>query len=106
MPAYAYRFVGQEKLPSRLSDFDLEQFFQLTAADIQAIGEQFRADHRAPAALMVLFLRAAGRPLDSFTVLPRNLLRYVGEAFKRRAPTIASLRSIYQRSQTLSSFGT
>ena len=101
MSTYAYRFVGQERLASRLSELDREQFFQLTPADIQAIGQQFRSDHRAPAALMVLFLRAAGRPLDSFTVLPRNLLRYVGETFKTSAPTIASLRSIYQRSQTL-----
>ncbi len=100
MSTYAYRFVGQEKLARRLSDFDLEQFFQLTATDIRAINEQFRTDHRAAAALRVPFLRAAGRPLDSFTVLPRNLLRYVGEAFNTSAPTIASLRSIYQRSQT------
>ena len=98
MSTYAYRFVGEESLSSRLSDFDLEQFFQLTTDDVKAIGAQFRSDHRAPAALMVLFLRASGRPLDRFTVLPRNLLRYVGESFKTTAPTIASLRSIYQRS--------
>jgi hypothetical protein len=39
--------------------------------------------------------------MDSSTVLPRNLLRYVGETFRTTAPTIASLRSINQRSQTL-----
>ena len=101
MSTYALRFVGQEGLSNRLSDFDLNQFFLLTAADIKAVGAQFRSDHRAPAALMVLYLRAVGRPLDSSTVLPRNLLRYVGETFRTTAPTIASLRSIYQRSQTL-----
>lgn len=66
-----------EGLSNRLSDFDLNQFFLLTAADIKAVGAQFRPDHRAPAALMVLYLRAVGRPLDSSTVLPRNLPRYV-----------------------------
>ena len=101
MSSYALRFVGQEGLSNRLSDFDLNQFFQLTSNDIAEINAQFRAGHRAPAALMVLFLRAAGRSLDSFAVLPRNLLRYVGETFKTAAPTIASLRSIYQRRQTL-----
>ena len=101
MSTYAHRFVGLESLPSRLSDFDLEQFFQLTKDDIKEIGAQFRVDHRAPAALMVLFLRAAGRPLDHFAMLPRNLLRYVGERFKTAPPTIASLRAIYRRSQTL-----
>lgn len=101
MSTYALRFVGQEGLSNRLSDFDLSQFFQLIEADVKAVGAQFRSDHRASAALMVLYLRAVGRPLDSTTVLPRNLLRYVGETFKTAAPTIASLRSIYQRSQTL-----
>ena len=101
MSTYALRFVGQQGLSNRLSDFDLNQFFQLTSDDIKAVGAQFRSDHRAPAALMVLYLRAVGRPLDSSTVLPRNLLRYVGETFRTAAPTIASLRSIYQRSQTL-----
>lgn len=95
------RFVGQEGLSNRLSDFDLNQFLQLTEADIKAIGAQFRPDHRASAALMALYLRAVGRPLDATTVLPRNLLRYVGETFRTATPTIASLSSIYQRSQTL-----
>ncbi|CAN7741673.1 hypothetical protein [Variovorax sp. LjRoot178] len=26
---YVYRFVGPEALPGRLTDFDLQQFFQL-----------------------------------------------------------------------------
>ncbi len=99
--SYAHRFVGRESTPSRLSDFDIEQFFRLSAEDVSAVCSHFRAEHRAPAALILLFLRASGRPLDRFTVLPRNLLRYVGEAFKTSSPTIASLRSIYQRSQTL-----
>lgn len=101
MSTYTHRFVAQEKLPSRLSDFDLDTFFQLTGSDVAAVREQFRTNHRAPAALMLLFLRAAGRPLDRATVLPRNLLRHVGSALNTAPPTIASLRSIYQRSQTL-----
>ena len=84
-----------------MSDFDLDLFFQLTPDDVKAISEEFRTDHRAPVALMVLFMRASGRPLSQFSLLPRNLLRYVGEIFKTAAPTIASLRAIYQRSQTL-----
>ena len=37
MSTYALRFVGQEGLSNRLSDFDLNQFFQLTEADIKAV---------------------------------------------------------------------
>ena len=99
MSSYAYRFVGDEGLPKSLTAFDLEQFFQLTGGDVNAVNNHFRSDYRLPAALMLLFMRAAGRPLDRLTVVPRNLLRYVAETFGRSAPTIASLR--YQRSQTL-----
>jgi hypothetical protein len=41
----------------------------------------------------------AGDP--GFTVLPRNLLRYTAGALGVAAPSIASLRSIYRRKQTL-----
>ncbi|RZL90050.1 MAG: DUF4158 domain-containing protein [Variovorax sp.] len=78
MPSFALRF-GQEALPSRLSEFDREQFFELGSADVEAISQQFRVGHRLPAALMVLFIRATGRPLDGFNVLPRNLLRHTAQ---------------------------
>ena len=102
MPAFALRFVGQEALPPRLSEFDLEQFFTLLSDDVAAIRAQFRSDHRLPAALMLLFMRVAGRPLDGFNVLPRILLRKTAEALAVSPPSIASLRSIYKRRQTLS----
>jgi hypothetical protein len=41
MPAFALRFVGQEALPPRLNEFDREQFFTLTSADVAAVREQF-----------------------------------------------------------------
>jgi hypothetical protein len=102
MPAFALRFVGQEALPPRLSEFDREQFFTLTSADVAAIREQFRSDHRLPAALMLMFMRVAGRPLDGFNMLPRNLLRHTAQVLAVTPPSIASLRSIYRRRQTLS----
>ena len=101
MPAFALRFVGQEALPPRLSEFDREQFFSLTSADVAALREQFRSDRRLPAALMLMFMRVAGRPLDGFNVLPRNLLRHTAQVLAVSPPSIASLRSIYKRRQTL-----
>ena len=102
MPAFALRFVGQEALPPRLSEFDREQFFTLTSADVAALREQFRSDHRLPAALMLMFMRVAGRPLDGFNVLPRNLLRHTAQVLAVPPLSIASLRSICRRRQTLS----
>jgi len=79
MSTYVYRFVGLETLPGRLTDFDLQQFFQLGTGDVEAIRQRFRSDRRVAGALQLLFLRACGRPMDRFAVLPRNLLRYVAE---------------------------
>lgn len=72
----------------------------MTQADIAALKNEFRADRRAGAAVLLLFLRAAGRPLDQLATIPRTLLRYVGQALSVTTPTIASLRAIYKRSQT------
>lgn len=75
MTSYALRYVGADSLPSRLSDFDLQQYFQLSRHDIQALAERFRLDRRAGAAVQLLFLRAAGRPFDRYASIPRALLR-------------------------------
>lgn len=101
MTHYALRYVGADALPSKLSDFDLQQYFRLSNTDVAALTERFRADHRGAAAILLLFLRASGRPLDRFATIPRTLLRYVGDALGIATPTIASLRAIYQRRPTL-----
>lgn len=97
MPGLAFRYVGQDRLPERLSDFDVERYFALTGGDIAALNERFR---RAGAAIQLVFLRASGRTLDHVGTLPRQLLRYIGERFGLPTPTIASLRTLYQRYKT------
>jgi len=101
MSTYVYRFVGLETLPDHLTDFDLQQFFRLGTGDVEAIRQRFRSDRRVAGALQLLFLRACGRPMDRFAVLPRNLLRYVAETLHALPLTIASLRSLYARRPTL-----
>jgi hypothetical protein len=101
MSTYVYRFVGLETLPGRLTDFDLQQFFQLGTGDVEAIRQRFRSDRRVAGALQLLSLRACGRPMDRFAVLPRNLLRYVAETLQAPPLTIGSLRSLYERRPTL-----
>ncbi|MEJ8852263.1 DUF4158 domain-containing protein [Variovorax rhizosphaerae] len=97
MSTYVYRFVGLEALPGRLTDFDLQQFFQLGSHDVEAIRLRFRSDRQVAAMVQLLFLRACGRPMDRFSVLPRSLLRYVAETLEASPLTIASLRSLYAR---------
>lgn len=56
---------------------------------------------RVAAAIQLLFLRASGRPMDRFASVPKTLLRSVCEALQTPAVSIASLRSLYERRQTL-----
>ncbi|WKZ88736.1 Tn3 family transposase (plasmid) [Ralstonia pickettii] len=101
MPGLEFRYVGKDSLPTRLSEFDVEHYFALTDSDVAAINEKFRRDGRAGAAIQLVFLRASGRTLDQLNTLPRQLLRYIGARLGTPTPTIASLRTIYQRYKTL-----
>lgn len=83
MPSLEFRCVGQDRLPTRLSEFDVERYFALTDSDVVAVNERFRRDRRAGVAIQLIFLRASGHTLDHVGTLPRQLPRYarfVGEA--------------------------
>ncbi|MCC6270948.1 MAG: DUF4158 domain-containing protein, partial [Microbacteriaceae bacterium] len=100
--SYVSRFVGTDGLPSRLSDFDVEHFFSLSRPDIEAIAARFRSDKpRVAAGVQLVLLRATGRPFDRFALIPRNVLRRVCESLGASTVSIASLRSLYERRQTL-----
>ncbi|MEO7056911.1 MAG: Tn3 family transposase [Caldimonas sp.] len=99
--SFAKRFIGVENLPTRLSEFDVQQAFCLSQDDIAAISERFRHDRRVAAAIQLLFLRASGRPMNRFASVPKTLLRSVCDALQTPAVSIASLRTLYKRRQTL-----
>jgi TnpA family transposase len=101
MSRYELRYVGATSLPGRLSDFELDQYFRLSRTDIAALNHNFRTNHRAGAAVFLLFLRNASRSLDLSVPVPRALLRHVGTVLGLSTPTLASLRAMYQRPQTL-----
>lgn len=107
MSIYLSRFIGADRLPSNLSDFDIDVYFRLPADTVAAIKDRFHAD-RVPGvenrmvgmAAQIVFLRTTGKPLDNIARLPALLLRHLGAALGVQPPTIASLRSIYQRRET------
>ncbi|MFP4897057.1 DUF4158 domain-containing protein, partial [Paraburkholderia sp. EG304] len=94
-------YVGQDRLPARLSEFDVERYFALTDSDVAAVKERFRRGQRAGVAIQLVFLRASGHTLDHVGTLPRQLLRHAGERLSLPTPTIAYLRTLYQRYKTL-----
>ena len=73
----------------------------LSQDDIAVISERFHHDRRVAAAIQLLLLRASGRPMDRFASVPKTLLRSVCDALETPAVSIASLRTLYKRRQTL-----
>lgn len=41
MAGYDLRYVGLDRLPSKLSEFDLDHYFSLSQADVAAVKERF-----------------------------------------------------------------
>ena len=93
------RFLGIGELPPELSIFELE-FFQFSPVDIAAISKSFRPNYRIAVALQLGFMRLTGSRLNAFNVVPRKLLKWVGEQVGESAPSIASLRTMYRRGNT------
>jgi len=93
------RFLGIGELPPELSIFETE-FFQFSPRDVAAIRKEFRPKYRIAVALQLGFMRLTGARLNAFNVLPRKLLHLVGEQVGEKAPSIASLRSMYRRGNT------
>jgi TnpA family transposase len=101
MAVWSNRFLGYLDLPRELSRAELDQFFKLDADAVEAISA-FNRKFRVAVAVQLGFCRMSGRRLDRFKVLPRGLLVYLSEQLKVDAPSIATMRSMYQkRSNTL-----
>ena len=99
--SYQLRFVGADRLPRTLSEFDVARFFSLLPDDAKEIEERFRADRRLGVAVQFVFLRASGRPLDRLAIVPKALLHHLAKELGVARTSIASLRSIYRRRETL-----
>lgn len=102
------RFIGVDRLPRSLSELDVDVFFRLPQASINALRERLNND-RLPNAearqvgltVQVAFMRATGRSLDVIKIVPPALLKYIGEELRVRPFSIGSLRAMYKRGRTL-----
>ena len=71
MTTFRQRFVGATELPKTLTEFDVEQSFQLSKDDLDVIRKRFRTTGRLAAAIQLTVIRTTGRPLDRLTNVPR-----------------------------------
>jgi len=98
---FRQRFVGVTELPKSLSDFDVEQSFQLSSDDVELIRQRFRTERRLGAAIHLVVIRATGRAFDRVAGVPRPLLQYLCTTLGLNETSIASLKTLYTRRSTL-----
>jgi TnpA family transposase len=108
MSNYLLRYVGADRLPRNLSEFDVEIYFRLPKETIEIIRERLNNDHHPGAsarqvglAVQLAFMRATGRALDRVKIVPAALLKYISAELRARPFSIGSLRAIYKRGKTL-----
>jgi len=97
MLAWHVPFLGWQRLPADLSEFEIAHFFTLKPADIRAVRSRYKKNLRLGAALQLGFLAMCGRPLSALQRAPVDLLQHLGKQLAIRAPDIATLRAIYCR---------
>ena len=93
--------LGLKRLPRELTAFEIEAFFNFSAAERRVIEERRKPELMLGLALQVGFLRRSGRLLEAVRMVPPALWRHLGEQFNVIAPDLASLRAMYRRRRTL-----
>jgi TnpA family transposase len=97
MPRWHQPYLGLTECPADLTTFELDFFFTFTPEELEALKSRYKPLLRLGAAIQFGFLKMAGCPVASFKVVPRELLRHLGEQLGETAPSIASLRTLYQK---------
>lgn len=94
---------GLKRLPRDLTSFEIEAFFNFSAAERRVIEERRGPELKLGLALQIGFLRMSGRLLEAVRIVPPLLWRHLGEQFAVAAPDLASLRAMYRRGERCSS---
>ena len=89
MSQLSLKYIGTNRLPTKIAEFELDRLFSLTPEEINDIRSHFRRDHHVPAAVQLVFLRVAGRTFDAYEIVPRVLLAHLGRQLELDAPNIA-----------------
>ncbi|MBL8517565.1 MAG: Tn3 family transposase [Burkholderiales bacterium] len=94
------QYLGTNVFPKTLTAVELDAFFTFTPAELKQIRTR-KTDLRIAAAIQLGFLRMTGTPLEIVKVIPSAVLRHVAKQLELPPITIASLRAIYKRRQSL-----
>lgn len=97
---WQHQYFGLKRFPARITDLEREAFFTFKAEDLAEVRKLYTPNHRIAAAIQLGFLRMTGSTLDKIRVIPRDLLKHIGDQLGEEAPSIATLRTIYKHKRT------
>ena len=100
MRAFQSIYVDRHDFPEVLPDFLLKRWFTLDSRDRHTIRKAFRSRYWIGAALQLGFVGMTGTTLRSLEYVPASVLQHLGRQFRRPAPNIATLQSLYRRRPT------
>lgn len=103
MADWDLQYLGAQHIPPNLSAVEIDHFFTLRPAELEVVSKRRGTSNRLGLALHIGFLRFSGTLLNSTDLIPPTVLAHIGKqiAPEKRAPQIASIRSVYKRRSTL-----
>ena len=78
MDSWHTTFLGLRRLPREVTAFEIEVFFQFSAAESRIIEERRRSELKLGLALQIGFLRMSGRLLDAPSALASTVTVLMG----------------------------
>ena len=94
------KYLGEKTFPKEITEFEIRQFFTLSAEDVRAIRVDSNKKSRLALALQVGFLRMTGAVLDTYEYIPRAVLECVAKQLHVAAPMLATMRALSRRYMT------
>ena len=94
------KYLGEKIFPKEITEFEIREFFTLSAADMRAIRVDSNKKSRLALGLQIGFLRMTGTTLDTYDYVPRAVLGWLATQIKVRAPMLATLRALSRRPMT------
>jgi len=94
------KYLGEKTFPKEITEFEIREFFTLSAEDLRAIRVDSNKKSRLALALQVGFLRMTGAVLDTYDYIPRAVLECVAAQLNVPAPMLATMRALSRRPMT------
>jgi hypothetical protein len=90
-------FLGLQEIPRSLTDFEISRFFTYSETELAALKSRRTPLLQVAAAIQLGFLRLSGGTLQRLGIVPKKVLDLIGSQLGVSAPSVASLRTLYQK---------